>query len=77
MAQAAEAPAAQDLYRNAYGYSDFDMTRLDPDVSSNEIMDINDVILGRKLHGKAAWRGYEHPGSKRHRHYRCYRTLYL
>ncbi|PZU04630.1 MAG: ATPase [Gordonia sp. (in: high G+C Gram-positive bacteria)] len=53
MAQAAVAPAAQDLYRNAYGYSDFDMTRLDPDVSSNEIMDINDVILGRKLHEKA------------------------
>lgn len=53
MAQASVAPAAEDLYRNAYGYSDFDMTRLDPDVSSNEIMDINDVILGRKLHEKA------------------------
>lgn len=53
MAQAAVAPAAEDMYRNAYGYSDFDMTRLDPDVSSNEIMDINDVILGRKLHEKA------------------------
>lgn len=53
MAQAAVAPAAEDLYRSAYGYSDFDMTRLDPDVSSNEVMDINDVILGRKLHEKA------------------------
>ncbi|KQU35749.1 type IV secretory system conjugative DNA transfer family protein [Rhodococcus sp. Leaf233] len=53
MAQAAVAPAAEDLYRNAYGYSDFDMTRLDPDVSSNEVMDINDVILGRKLYEKA------------------------
>ena len=53
MAQAAVAPAAEDLYRNAYEYSDFDMTILDPDVSSSEIMDINNVILGRKLHEKA------------------------
>lgn len=52
MAQASVALAAEDMYRNAYGYSDFDMTRLDPDVSSNEIMEINDVILGRKLHEK-------------------------
>lgn len=53
MAQAAVATAAEEIYRNAYGYTDFDMSRLDPDVSSNEIMDINDVILGRKLHEKA------------------------
>lgn len=53
LAQAAVAPAAEELFRKAYGYSDFDMTRLDPDVSSAEMMDINDVVLGRKMHAKA------------------------
>lgn len=53
MAQATVAPAAEAIYREAYGYGDFDMARLDPDVASGEIMDINDVILARKLYDKA------------------------
>ena len=53
MRQAHMAPAAEDLYRKAYGYSDFDLALQDPDVVSDEIMDINDVLVSRQLHERA------------------------
>ena len=48
--QAMQAPAAEALFRKAYGYGDFEISRLDPDVMSTEIMDINDVLVSRKLY---------------------------
>ena len=50
--QAAVAGAADQIYRAAYDLDDFGMSRLDPDVSAREIMDINDVIVGRRLYDK-------------------------
>lgn len=40
MSQAYLSQEAQDMYRNAYGYDDYDIEQLDPDVYSDEIMDI-------------------------------------
>ena len=40
MSQAYIAKEAQDNYMKAYGYSDFDFEQLDPDVVSDEIMDL-------------------------------------
>lgn len=51
--QASTASAAERIYRQAYDLDDFQMSRLDPDVASAEIMDINDVLVGRKLYEKA------------------------
>ncbi|KIA73386.1 hypothetical protein ANMWB30_23130 [Arthrobacter sp. MWB30] len=38
IAQAERAPAAKELFRSAYGYSDYDVSRLDPDVYADEVM---------------------------------------
>ena len=53
VSQATQAPAAEAVFRSAYDYTDFDMTRLDKDVASSELMDINDVILARKMYMRA------------------------
>lgn len=53
MSQALVASTAEGLFRTAYGFNDFEMSRLDPNLSSSEMMDINDVIVSRKLHDNA------------------------
>lgn len=36
---------AKELYQNAYGYTDYELSQLDEDVYSNEIMDIVDKLI--------------------------------
>lgn len=50
MAQANVSKMAQDKYKDAYGYSDYEMSQLDPDVFSDDVMRvINDTIRRKKL----------------------------
>ena len=48
MDQAVKAPTADDIFRKAYGYGDFEVSRLDPDVYALEVMDIVDTMIGRE-----------------------------
>lgn len=43
--QAERSIVAQDIYKDAYGYSDYQISRLVPDVYSNEVMDIVDAMM--------------------------------
>lgn len=49
MHQAYIASEATDLYQEAYGYSDYEMEQLDPDVKSDEIMQIINEQIYRNL----------------------------
>lgn len=49
MAQASRATEAIALYKSAYNYSDAEMAKLDIDASSDEIMDLINVMLNNKL----------------------------
>ena len=55
MAQAERAPEAKEVYQAAYGYSDYDISRLDPDVYSDEVMGLIESMaweeLGMDPHG--------------------------
>lgn len=48
LSQATKAPTADDIFRKAYNYSDFDVSRLDPDVYASEVMDIVDAMINRE-----------------------------
>ena len=43
--QAIKAQRAEEIYQNAYGYSDFEMSQLDPDVKSRELMDVISTMM--------------------------------
>lgn len=43
--QAVKAQRAEEIYQNAYGYSDFEMSQLDPDVKSRELMDVISTMM--------------------------------
>lgn len=49
MAQAEKAQKAKEIFQSAYGYSDFDVERLDPDVYSDEVMSLVDSIAWEEL----------------------------
>lgn len=49
MAQAERAPEAKQLYQEAYGYSDYDISRLDPDVYSDEVMGLIESMAWEEL----------------------------
>jgi type IV secretory pathway TraG/TraD family ATPase VirD4 len=49
MAQAERAPEAKELYQAAYGYSDYDISRLDPDVYSDEVMGLIESMAWEEL----------------------------
>lgn len=44
--QAEQVAAAADTYATAYGYSSFDIERLDPDVYADEVLDIVRMMMG-------------------------------
>lgn len=48
MDQAVKAPTASDIFSKAYGYGEFEISRLDPDVYAQEVMDITDTMIGRE-----------------------------
>lgn len=48
MAQAVQAPVSMAAYREAYGYNDTDMSRLDIDSYSDEVMEIIEMALEEK-----------------------------
>ena len=48
MAQAVQAPVSMAAYREAYGYNDTDMARLDIDSYSDEVMEIIEMALEEK-----------------------------
>lgn len=50
MAQANVSAEAQEKYKEAYNYSDYEMSRLDPDVYSDEIM----VVINEKIRRRKA-----------------------
>jgi hypothetical protein len=49
MVQAERSTQAKEIYRNAYGYSEFDIERLDPDVYSDEVMGLIGSIAWEDL----------------------------
>jgi type IV secretory pathway TraG/TraD family ATPase VirD4 len=49
MAQAERAPEAKELYQAAYGHSDYDISRLDPDVYSDEVMGLIESMAWEEL----------------------------
>ncbi|MEO3931304.1 type IV secretory system conjugative DNA transfer family protein [Micrococcaceae bacterium Sec7.4] len=49
MAQAERAPEAKQLYQEAYGHSDYEITRLDPDVYSDEVMGLIESMAWEAL----------------------------
>jgi hypothetical protein len=49
MAQAERAPEAKALYQAAYGHSDYDISRLDPDVYSDEVMGLIESMAWEEL----------------------------
>ncbi|MCB5280379.1 type IV secretory system conjugative DNA transfer family protein [Arthrobacter sp. ES1] len=49
MAQAERAPEAKELYQAAYGLSDYEITRLDPDVYSDEVMGLIESMAWEEL----------------------------
>lgn len=56
MMQAAYSPRANSIYTTAYDVNDYEMSRMDPDVLSNELMEITDSIIAyneyKKVHGE-------------------------
>lgn len=48
MSQAYEADACMKNYQNAYGYSDYEIEQIDPDVYADEIMDMINMYLRSK-----------------------------
>lgn len=44
-AQARVSSQARDMYKKAYDYSDYDITQLDPDVYSDEVMELVNAII--------------------------------
>lgn len=48
MDQAVKSPTADAIFRTAYGYNDYEFSRLDPDVTAMEIMDIVDTMTSRE-----------------------------
>lgn len=49
MAQAERAPEAKELYQTAYDYSEYDISRLDPDVYSDEVMGLIESMAWEEL----------------------------
>lgn len=49
MSQAERAAQAKEIYQESYGYSDFDVERLDPDVYSDEVMSLVGSITWEEL----------------------------
>lgn len=49
MAQAGKAAAAMDMYKNAYKYTDTELSKLDIDAYSDEIMDLINAMLNDSL----------------------------
>lgn len=49
MAQAERAAEAKALYQSAYGHSDYDISRLDPDVYSDEVMGLIESMAWEEL----------------------------
>lgn len=49
MAQAERATEAKELYQTAYGYTEYDISRLDPDVYSDEVMDLIESMAWEEL----------------------------
>jgi type IV secretory pathway TraG/TraD family ATPase VirD4 len=52
MLQAEAAVDSTNVYQAAYGYTDVDITRLDPDVYSDEVMELVDVALRETIAGE-------------------------
>lgn len=56
--QAWYSDVAMEAYKKAYGYSDYDITQLDPDIYSDEIMEIiNQVIREKKAEEEGVTEG--------------------
>lgn len=54
MQQAIVAPQAKETYQTAYGYTDYDIDKQDPDVYADEVMDlINRIIRSQNLESEA------------------------
>lgn len=51
VAQARHAQEAMKMYQEAYGYSDFDITRLDANLYSNGVMEIVDLMVNGEIYG--------------------------
>lgn len=49
MAQAERAAEAKELYQTAYGYTEYDISRLDPDVYSDEVMGLIESMAWEEL----------------------------
>ena len=54
MEQASMAVPATEAYQKAYGYTDYDMERLDPDVKADDIMQVINAFVARKKNAETA-----------------------
>ena len=52
MKQAESAVRSKEIYQSVYGYADIDIARLDPDVYSDEVMDLVDASLREVIAGE-------------------------